>query len=81
MWPYFGYKQPLDNVVVASTFLVGGRICRRQGSPSPHASRVSISEPTLQGLRLENRLAGVAGFEPTSAVLETGVLPLDYTPV
>ena len=26
-------------------------------------------------------MAGVAGVEPTSAVLETVILPLNYTPV
>lgn len=28
-----------------------------------------------------NKLAGVVGVEPTSTVLETGILPLNYTPI
>ena len=27
-----------------------------------------------------HKLAGVVGVEPTSTVLETGILPLNYTP-
>lgn len=38
----------------------------------------NIKKPLLKGLH--NYLAGVTGIEPVSAVLETVILPLYYTP-
>ena len=32
-------------------------------------------------IAIQNILAGVVGFEPTATVLETVVLPLNYTPI
>lgn len=37
-------------------------------------------EPSIKNVRINYLMAGVAGVEPTSAVLETVILPLNYTP-
>lgn len=51
--------------------------------------RIMGFEPTNAGATIQclrplgdiRRMAGVEGFEPSSTVLETAALPLNYTPI
>ena len=53
-----------------------GQICLFTG-PQCHEKKFC---PAKQDLALRERLAGVEGVGPSSQVLETRILPLNYTP-
>ena len=52
--------------------------------PEPQSGALTASPRppsiTIKSVKI-NYMAGVEGFEPSSTVLETGILPLNYTPV
>ncbi len=61
------------------TFIVHKKVNNLSYSPNSQLYSHSINKKTH--LRCASyKLAGVVGVEPTSTVLETGILPLNYTP-
>ena len=80
---YFYLNSYLNNVILLSLL----QIIKRYGCPHVVPKEVRSFMPTQKqkrrrtSLRLSLQVAGAVGIEPTSTVLETAVLPLNYAPI